>query len=85
MSEPGLHKFGAFIHRQRRGQRWSQHQLGEKLGVRSSYVTSVENGEVWPSDHIIDCCAQLFGVPHEFLEAMLGPKPQQDDQIKRVL
>ena len=76
MAEAGLAKFGEFIERMRRGQRWSQHQLGEKLGVRSSYITSVESGETWPSDHVLDRCAQLFAVPHEFLEAMLGPKPQ---------
>lgn len=75
MTEPGPDKFGAFIHRARRNHRWSQHQLGQKLGVRSSYITSVENGETWPTDHFLDECAMFFGVPHEHLEAMLGPKP----------
>lgn len=75
MSEPGPDRFGAFIERTRRSQRWSQHQFGEKVGVRSSYVTSVENGENWPTDHFIEQCAALFGVPHEYLYAMLGQKP----------
>ncbi|MGO4558981.1 helix-turn-helix domain-containing protein [Rhizobiales bacterium 3FA27D7] len=75
MIEPGPEKFGKFIERYRCGHRWSQNQLGKLIGVRSSYVTSVENGELWPDDHVIDQFAALFGVPHEHLYAMLGPKP----------
>lgn len=78
MTETGPEKLGAFIERTRCGKRWSQNQLGKLVGVRSSYVTSVENGETWPSDHFIDQIAILFGVPHEYLYAMLGPKPQRD-------
>ena len=78
MTEPGLDKFGAFVERMRCGKRWSQNQLGKLIGVRSSYITSMEGGETWPSDHVIDQIAILFGVPHEYLEAMLGPKPQRD-------
>ena len=69
MSNGSQEKFGAFIERLRREKRWSQNQLGKLIGVGSAYVTSVENGEAWPTDHIL-------GVPHEYLLAMLGPKPQ---------
>jgi transcriptional regulator with XRE-family HTH domain len=85
MSEPGLDKFGSFIHRQRRNQRWSQHQLGEKIGVRSSHITSLESGEVWPTDHVIDRIAELFGVPHKYLFAMLGPRSAQENQPHTII
>lgn len=75
MSDRGPEIFGAFVMKMRKSRNWSQHQLGQKVDARSSYVTSVENGETWPADHFIDQCAWLFGVPHEFLYAMLGPKP----------
>jgi transcriptional regulator with XRE-family HTH domain len=76
MSNGSPEKFGAFIERLRREKRWSQNQLGKLIGVGSAYITSVENGEAWPTDHILDQLAALFGVPHEYLLAMLGPKPQ---------
>ncbi|MER9074697.1 helix-turn-helix domain-containing protein [Mesorhizobium sp. M0904] len=69
-------KFGAFIERIRREKRWSQNQLGKLIGAGSAYITSVENGEIRPTDYILDQLATLFGVPHEYLIAMLGPKPQ---------
>lgn len=84
MSNGSLEKFGDFIHRLRRSHRWSQNQLGEKLGVRSWYITGLENAEIWPSDYVIDGIAQNFGVPHEFLFAMLGPRPAQDDGRKSI-
>jgi len=75
MAEPGLEKFGKFVEYHRCGKRWSQNQLGKLVGVGSSYITSVESGELWPDDHVMDQIAELFGVPHEFLYAMLGEKP----------
>jgi len=83
MTEPGSEKFGKFVEHHRRGKRWSQNQLGKLIGVRSSYVTSVESGELWPDDHVLDEIAALFGVPHEFLYAMLGPKSQAVEQPAR--
>jgi ribosome-binding protein aMBF1 (putative translation factor) len=85
MSEPSPEKFGAFVEQMRRSRRWSQNQLGQKVDARSSYITSVENGETWPSDHFIDCCAALFGVPHEYLHAMLGPKPDHRDAPRMLI
>lgn len=86
MSEPSPEKFGKFIEYNRCNKRWSQNQLGKLIGVTSSYITSVENGELWPADHVIDQIASLFGVPHEYLYAMLGPKPQGVGQsAKRTL
>ncbi len=60
MTEPGPEKFGKFVEHYRCNKRWSQHQLGQLIGVRSSYITSVENGELWPDDHIVDEIASLL-------------------------
>ncbi|ESW64682.1 DNA-binding protein [Mesorhizobium sp. LSJC268A00] len=76
MSNGSPEKFGAFVERTRREKRWSQNQLGKLIGAGSAYITSVENGEIWPTDYILDQLAALFGVPHEYLIVMLGPKPQ---------
>jgi transcriptional regulator with XRE-family HTH domain len=76
MSEPGPEKLGALIRQLRCTRRWSQNQLGKLVGVGSADVTSVENGEVWPTDHLLEEFAALFGVRHEYLRAMLGPKPR---------
>ena len=84
MENAGPEKFGAFIERARRNHRWSQHQFGQMVGVGSSSITSVENGETWPSEHFIDECARLWGVRHEHLSAMLGPKPTSDTTGPRL-
>jgi ribosome-binding protein aMBF1 (putative translation factor) len=74
MSDAGLEKFGKFIERYRCQKRLAQGQLGKLIGVGSAYVTAMENGEIYPEDHIIDQLTLLFGVRHEYLLAMLGPR-----------
>ncbi|MBO6539571.1 MAG: helix-turn-helix transcriptional regulator [Rhizobiaceae bacterium] len=78
MSDAKLEKFGKFIERYRCQARMAQGQLGKLLDVRSSYITSLENGEIWPEDHIVDQLALVFGIPHEYLNAMLGQRPAPD-------
>lgn len=84
MSDAGLEKFGKFVERYRCQLRMAQGQMGKLIGVSSSYVTSLENGEIWPEDHIIDQLALLFGVRHQHFYAMLGQRPAANE-IKRML
>lgn len=85
MSEFGPEKLGAFVEQARRSKRWSQNELGKLIGVRSSYITSLEGGEIWPDDHVIDEIAALFGVPHEYLYAMLGPKREKRETVPKFI
>lgn len=84
MSEAGPDKFGKFVERYRCQNRWAQGQLGKLIGVGSAYITSLENGEIWPEDHILDQLALLFGVRHEYLNAMLGDRPRVERNDKPV-
>ena len=74
MSDAGLEKFGKFVERYRCQHHLAQGQLGKLIGVGSAYVTSMENGEIYPDDHVIDQIALLFGVRHEYLLKMLGER-----------
>lgn len=81
--EHGPERFGSFIEKHRREKRLTAYQLGKALDFPTHYVSGVENGDIWPSDRFVDACAEFFGVPHEFLEAMLGEKeaPKREDHV----
>jgi transcriptional regulator with XRE-family HTH domain len=85
MSDAGLEKFGKFVERYRCQNHWAQGQLGKLLGVGSAYVTSMENGETYPDDNVIDQIALLFGVRHEYLMAMLGQRPASARSIRLLI
>ncbi len=76
----------------RRQERWSQGELGEKLGVHRATIVRWESGLAEPPDGAVTQLVDLFGVPRDWLfrydeESVLKkvPLPRlEDESLKNI-
>lgn len=76
----------------RRQERWSQNELGEKLGVHRATIVRWESGLAEPPEGVVARLVDLFGVPRDWLfrfdeEPLLKKAPAsrvEDDLLKDI-
>ncbi|MCU4734223.1 helix-turn-helix transcriptional regulator [Bacillus cereus] len=51
----------------RKGRKWSQKELGEKVDVSESFISKVESGKKQPSREVTAKIAEVFNVTTDFL------------------
>lgn len=61
---------GKLIKELRKEKRLTQEQLGDKLGVKKSYLSSVENGSLPATEKLMSKIGKLFSIPLCFLYFM---------------
>ena len=59
--------FGDKLKALRTGQKWTQQQLADKLGVAKSIVSYYESGDRYPSYDVLVKIAHVFHVTTDFL------------------
>ena len=83
---------GSRLLKLRRQERWSQSELGEKLGVHRATIVRWEAGLAEPPEGVVARLVELFGIPKDWLfrfddEPMLKkvPVPRvEDDFLKGI-
>ena len=68
--------FGIYIRTLRSEKGWSIHDVGERIGVSSNYVSMLERGVRQPTDETIEKFAELFSVAEEQLYHIIGRIPK---------
>lgn len=76
---------GERLLRARKAKRWSQTQLGNKVGVTRSAVSQWEKGHLLPTQRRFEKLSEHFGVSLDWLQKGKGPEPDlkpNDDTTK---
>lgn len=76
------------VRESREARGWTQTDLAEATGLRQTYISKIENGEIGlPRDHNIDKLARVFGLARaDFYEAagIQAPRLEPDDDPARA-
>lgn len=75
---------GEAIKTLRQKQGWTQAELGEKCGMSTNAISSIETGKAWPPKNTVERLCQAFGVPASFL-LMASIEESDLPEEKRVL
>lgn len=58
-----LRRFGATVRARRAARRWTQRELGGRVGASQPTVCNIEQGAKWPSGPILLRIAQVLDIP----------------------
>lgn len=62
-SNLNMTNFGNYIRDNRNGKKWTQTELGARLGINSSAISKIENGSKILSKKKLSLLSQVFHVP----------------------